>query len=842
MKRVSAPVAAILVLFCLPSSAAPPSPGEFLGYEAGERFAFHHQIVAYFDELAETSPLVEVERYGRSTKNRELIRAIITSESNREGLEAIRAKLGEIQRPAQTSRERAREIARSTPMVVLFAFGVHGDESSSPEAAMKLAHWLVTAEEARPLLSEIVVVIDPVQNPDGRDQYVQFYTQASGREPNERIESAEHHAPFRPGRANHYFVDMNRDWIWGTQLETQARIRQFREWSPQLFVDFHEMGSRETDYFFPPSADPVNSNVAEGTLRWLETFGRANAEAFSEKGWLFYVGETFDLFYPGYGDAWPTLRGAIGMTYEVAGGRSAGRLVERPNGTKLSLAERLEKHFVAGVTTLRTAAANREALILHNYDALSANLKGGPVYLFDGHAPATSFAVEILARQGIEISQLDAETRLRVRSVHDAREETRAFPAGTIVVSTTQPMGRLARTLLERSPSLDESFVRQQRERVEAEESDQFYDITAWSLPVALSLPTWELEGGKMPATAPWTPRPVVPVASSRLGWAVSALDPNVYRLAGGLLSSGVRFSVASAPVTVGDITLPRGSLVIHRANNDASLQAIFPGIAEDAGVVTVPIDTFWTKGIALGSSQVQFVRDPQIGVLSGGSVDRYSFGAIWFQLDERDRVPHTVLPLERLGSIDLSRYRVLVLPDGDYSEVSSRAIERLKSWVTDGGTLVAIKGASELARSEDAGLSALREWKRDGEDGESDEGPGVPRVSGAAFRTEISDRSFLTFGVTSPPAVLIDGDLALRPLDSKSSNVVRIVSSDPLAAGFAWPDSIERLKGAPYLVLEDAGKGKVITFTDDPNFRLFWRGTYPLLMNAILYGPSFDD
>jgi hypothetical protein len=835
-------LSAMLLSLACPAAAQPPSPADFLGYELGERFTFHNRIVEYFDTLAETSPLVEVERYGETTENRQLVRAVVTSEENRAQLAEIRSKLGELQDPGETSRERASEIARASPLIVLFAFGVHGDESSSPEAAMKLAHWLVTADDARSLLDRLVIVIDPVQNPDGRDQYVQFYTQAAGKTPNPRIESAEHDAPWRPGRANHYFVDMNRDWIWGTQVETQARIRQFREWGPQLFVDFHEMGSRETDYFFPPSADPVNKNVAEGTTRWLETFGRANAEAFSERGWLFYVGETFDLFYPGYGDAWPTLRGAIGMTFEVAGGRSAGKLVDRPNGTTLSLRERIDKHFVAGTTTLKTAAENREGLILHNYDALSANLRNGTTYLLDGRSPAAPLAVEILERQGIEFSQLSSDASLKVRSVLDGREETRSFEAGTIVVPTAQPMGRLARTLLERSPALEEEFVRQQKERVEAEESDQFYDITAWSLPVALNIGTWELTGGKSPSTTAWTKQEAVAVPTSRLGWAVSAYDANVYRMAGRLLAHGIRFSVASAPVTVGDVTLPRGSLLVHRANNDRTLAEIFPRLATEAGVTTVPVDTFWTRGIALGSSQVQFVKDPAIAILSGGDIDRYSFGAVWFQLDVRDEVPHTVLPVGRLGSADLGAYRVIVLPDGDYSDVSSRGVERLVSWVRDGGTVVAIKRASDLLRGEDVGLSGLEDWKPEGADAEPNEQAWIPRVPGAAFRTEMNERSFLTFGLTSSPAVLIDGDLSLRPLERKLSNVVRIVSNEPLAAGFAWPSSIERLLGAPYLVHEKAGEGNVITFTDDPNFRLFWRGTYPMLMNAILYGPSFDE
>lgn len=842
MNRLHVVAALAVVFVCSAVAAQPSSPAAFLKYELGARFTSSEGIVSYFDHLATSSSVVRVDRYGETTEHRDLIRAVITSESNLAKLDAIRRNIAEIGAPATTSRGRAEEIARHTPMIVLYAFGVHGDESSSPEAAMKLAYWLTTADEARTLLDRLVIVIDPVQNPDGRDQYVQFFRQASGRQPQSAMDSAEHVVPWRSGRANHYFIDMNRDWVWGTQIETRARIRQFREWNPQLFVDFHEMGSRETDYFFPPAADPINKNVAEGTMRWLETFGRANADEFSARGWPFYVGETYDLFYPGYGDAWPVLRGAIGMTYEVAGGRTAGLVVERPNGTLMTLADRIDRHFVSAVTTLQTAAANREALILHNYDALAASLHKGTTYLIDARSPSTPFALDIFVRQGIEFSVLAKDATLKVRSVIDERDETRAFPAGTIVVSTAQPMGRLARTLLERSPALDDSFVRQQRERIEAEESDQFYDITAWSLPVAANLATWELSGEKIPSTAPWSKPSIEAAPSSRLGWIVSGNDPEVYHLAGLLLSRGIRFSVASAPVTVRETTFPRGSIVVHRANNDDSLKEDFPLLVAEAGAVATPFDSFWTRGIALGSARVHFVKDPKIAIVSGSGVDRYSFGSIWFQLDQRDQVPHTVVPMERLASVDLGRFGVIVLPDGDYSDLSSRVLASLKDWVASGGTIVAIKGASELLREEDAGLSALEEWKDD-EDGQEARRPTfVPEVPGAAFRTEMSERSFLTFGVATSPPVLIDGDLAFRPLDRDVANVVRITSRGSLAAGFAWTESIRRLEGAPYLVIEKNGKGKVITFTDDPNFRLFWRGTYPLLMNAILYGPSFDD
>ncbi len=844
MRLLRALFALVALFSSLPLTAAPPTPDAYLGYELGSRFSRHYQMVGYLEELARNSSLIKVERYGESIEGRALVRAVITSETNRKNLAAIRQKIGSIQDPRKLTRAEAQAIAKDTPAVALMAFGVHGDESSSMEAAMKLAWWLVTSDDAKPLLDQLVVVIDPLQNPDGHDNYVQFFSQATGKAPNSSIESFEHAPPWRPGRANHYHIDMNRDWVWGTQPESQARIRQYREWSPQLFVDFHEMGSRSADYFFPPVTDPVNANIGSDPRSWLDRFGHANAEAFSQRNWLFFVGETFDLFYPGYGDAWPSLRGAIGMTYEVAGGRTAGSLVRRDNGTLLSLHDRLERHFVAAVTTLKTAAANREALILHNYDTLAAGLQASPdAFLLQRNSPGTGFIVDMLLRQGIEVEQLSADTSIKARRIDNGNDESKTFPAGTIVVATTQPLGGLVRTLLERTAAIDKSFIEEQRKRVDADESDQFYDITAWSLPIASNVPAWEIAGGRKPATESYKPDTIPSIPPARLGWAISGNDPNVYHAVGLMLRRDIKFAVASTEITIGSASLPRGSVIVHKGISGNEFEAPFRAVVAETGVSAVPVDSFWTQGIALGSSRVQYVKDPKIALLAGSGVDAHSFGAIWFQLDMRDDIPHSVLPVESLGRVELSNYRVIVMPNGNY-DLPAKTIERLKSWVKEGGTIVAIKDASEFLRDKDNELSKLENWKTEGDD-KKDKAPerrNEYRVPGAAFRTAMNERSYLTFGIDTPPAVLIDGDFALKPLARKSGNVVQIAERDPLLSGFAWPESVDRLRNAPYLVVESSGSGKLVTFADEPNFRLFWRGTYPLLMNAILYSPSFGE
>ncbi|MFA6958869.1 MAG: M14 family zinc carboxypeptidase [Thermoanaerobaculia bacterium] len=824
------------------SAADIPSPDTFFGYPLGTKFTRHHRVVDYFNALEAASPIVDVESYGTTPEGRPLVRAVFASAKNRAKLDEIRKDVAALQDPRRTSRAEAERIASASPAIALLAFGVHGDETSSTECAMKVAHWLLTSPDAAAVLDSVVVVIDPVENPDGRDHYVDWFSRASGRVANGDPDAIEHKAPWQSGRTNHYHIDMNRDWVWGSQSETRDRVALYRQWNPQVVVDFHEMGSRRTDYFFPPVADPVNMNISSAARTWLETFGRANAASFSERGWIFFVGEHFDFFYPGYGDVWPTFHAAIGMTYEAPGGRSAGTRADRGDGVVLTLGDRIDRHFVAATTTLRTTAAHRGELLIYGYETMAAALAAPPAYfMLDATASAAPFVAGVLARQGIEVERLTAETTAKGKRVDRTGEETKKFPAGTIVVSTAQPLGALARTLLERASAIDKSFLEEQKKLVDNDESDQFYDITAWALPLAAGVPAWEV-AGKKPQTEPWREKAGVAPPPSKLGWAVSGLDPHVYHVAGMMLRRGIRFAVSAAELKVGATSLPRGSLFVHRGLNvGKEFEEQFRAIVADSGAVAVPIDSFWTEGLAVGSTKVIEIRDPKIAIASGGGVDRSSLGPVWFQLDADDDVPYTLVDAASLGTLDYSKYRVLVLPDGKY-EFDEKATARLKAWLGEGGTIVAIKGASEALRAKDVELSKVEAWKGADEKKDDEEREPKIRVPGAAFRTEMNARSYLTFGVAESPAVLIDGALALAPLKRKSANVVRIVAKDALLSGVAWPESIERLQGAPYLTIESEGRGKIVTFADEPNFRLFWRSTYPLLMNALLYSPSFGE
>lgn len=845
MNRRSVALLVILALFPLTVLAqnSIPSPEEFLGYGMGERFTPHHRILAYFEELDRRSSLVTMQQIGESYEHRPLVLATITSEKNHAALETIRRNAAALARGEGD----VDAIVKNMPAIVWLAFGVHGNESSSAEAGMFVASSLLRDPASTKLLDDLIVIIDPLENPDGRERYIQWFQRTTGVKPNPNAEAFEHAEPWPGGRYNHYMIDMNRDWTWLSQKETQARIEAYKQWYPQVVVDFHEM-SAQSSYFFPPDAKPINANLPKDVEHWLEVFGRANATEFSQRGWVFFVGENFDLFYPGYGDSWPALHGAIGMTYEMAGGGRAGSAILREDGTLLRLSDRAERHYTTGMATVRTAAQNREALLRYTYQAARTQIDGGKnTFLLAPGSPNFPGLVALLQKQGVRVDMLSAPATIKAARIDRDLTESRTFPAGTAVISTRQAFGGLANTLLEKTAAFSKGFVEEQRAKAEADEPDDFYDLTTWSLPLAMNVEGWSTTLPVAGTTA-FREESSQSFRAASYGYLVDGMQPNIYRLIGMLLERKVKFSVVDSEInTGGDQTWSRGSLVILKGNNAKELDATLATLAREASIAVVPLESGWMGAISFGSQKVRFVKDPKIGLVGGAGSDATSYGMLWHTLDVDTPIPHTTLSVESLRNVNLDNYEVLIFPDGSYTDrLGKRAIDKIKQWVTDGGTLVAVKGAHAFLREKDVELSKLKPWEPakkkddDAKDGETAERYNDYRIPGSAFRTTMNDRSFLTFGVPRAPAVLVEGSGAYLPLPHKVDNILTIDAKDPLISGVAWPESIDRIKGSVYVASEKFGRGQVITFADDPHFRLFWRGTLPMFLNAVVYGPSF--
>lgn len=858
-----------------------PRPEATFGAPLGARFNHWERMLDYLAALDAASDRAVLLDYGRTAEGRRLVLLAISTPGNL-------AKLDEIQRDHQrladpgslSAAERERLIGR-TPSVVWLAYGVHGNESSSAEAAMGAAYVLAAGEgDFARQLERTVVLIDPLMNPDGRERYLSNYEQRRGAEPNPRREAAEHSEPWPSGRVNHYLIDLNRDWAWASQPETRARLAAYRSWEPQVFVDFHEMSSDST-YFFPPAAEPILSRIPRRTLSWLETFGRANAATFDRLGWVYFKEENYDLLYPGYGDSYPSLRGAVGMTYEMAGGGRAGELLARQDGSRIALADRVAHHLATSLATFATAAGSSRKL-LEDFVAnrVEAAIGPGRLYAWSPEQPEARALADLLALHGIRVQQLKRATELKVRAPEGGEETPRRFPEGTFVVSSGQPLGPLVEALLERRTQLSDRFLERQKERQTKNLDSEFYDITAWSLPVAFNLEVW-LAGAPGPASLePLKPAPRGISGEGTLGLLIEPRGLATYQLAVRLKAQGVALRVALRDFNAGEHGYPAGTLFVPRYGNPADFEAGVGAALQDLGLAATRLgSSFDLEGLSLGSRDMPSLRPVRLGLVGGDGVDTTSFGALWSLFDQTLEAPVDRLDLDRLGDLDLSAYDALILPDGDYDDrITEKRKEHLDAWVKGGGVLIGVAGA--ISWLEDADFTSVEPWKaaddpespddpanaataasvaggessaastspRGGASetasGETAKTPSTPAdrsisTPGAAFATRLTSGHPLAIGLPKAPPVLIDGDLVLQTTGDPQQDVLTVATESPLVSGFAFPEAEQRLAGSLLASVEKHGRGAVILFAQEPAYRLFWRGTMPLLLNAALYGPS---
>jgi len=841
-----------------------PTPAGFLGYDLGEHFTPHERLTAYFQSVARVSDRVRIRTYGRTVEGRELLLAFVGSKRNVARLDELASGWCALADPERTAEARARDLALELPVLVWLSFNVHGNEPSPSEAAIKLLHWLATAENdtAQWIRENVVVAIDPCLNPDGRERYVEWFRSVVGSHPNPDPNSAEHFEPWPGGRVNHYYFDLNRDWVWQTQPESRQRLSVFLAYHPQVHVDFHEMGYNET-YFFFPATKPANVFLPQSTLDWALLFGRGNAAFFDARGWEYYTRENFDLFYPGYGDTYPSLQGAIGMTYEQAGHSRAGLVVRRRDGTLLTLRERIDHHFVAAVATLWTAARQRQKLLLDAYHFWSSALKqsfpaSAYVLTPDSEPGRVAQLVDLLLRQGVRVGRATRPFRIREGLDYLGRRvRKRKVPAGAVVVPVHQPEARLVATLMEPEVAMPDTF---------------FYDITAWCLPLAFGvrgIRASKCDGLdlKWLSEPPWPEGEVTAHGQRTFAYLVPWAQDGAPRLLYELLARGARVRVARKPFVNSGVRCDRGTLVVPASQpksfrSDTSLAELMSAWARRLHLRVHAVPTGLSeKGPDLGSDAMPILRRPKIAVLTGSPASATCYGSIWFLLDREVGIPFTALPADRFRSVDLSRYNVLVFPD-DYAggrrwkaRLDSTGLARLRDWIQSGGVFVGIKGGAALATQEvgklcQAHLFREKKTSKNKKKEQASKEPPKPllqtveqreherrleRVPGSILRALVDTTHVLAFGYGDELMTLKTSGL-LFARTSRGDNVV-VYPEKARVGGYLSRKALKKTAGTPYLLLERRGRGRVVLFVDDPNFRLFWRGLTRLFLNALFFG-----
>ena len=566
---------ATLALLLTAAPAAPIGPGtrfdpriptleQVVGHATGQAITSPDGITAYVAALAAAAPdRARVFEYARSEEGRPLSIIVIGSPERIARLDDVKKGLRALADPRSLSAAEADRLLRELPAVVWLLHAVHGNEVSSSDAALALAYHLLAAQDdpaADVARREALVVIDPLENPDGRARFLATNGAAAGPSPDPEPLAAEHDEPWPGGRANHYLFDMNRDWFAQTQPETRGRLRVFLDWYPHVAVDLHEMGGDSTYYFAPP-ARPFNPHFSAAQREWLETFGRAIAARFDEAGQAYFVRDVFDSFYPGYGESWPMTQGAIGMTFEQASAR--GLAWRHDDGSTLTYLDGVRNHFRAGLATVEAASRGRARLLRDFLEfRRSAVREGetGPVRAYvlpPGDDPArTRRLVELLAGQGVEVRVASAEVRAG----------DRAFPSGSYVVPLAQPAGRLVRNLLDPRVAMDDAFVKEQDRRRKKRLPDQIYDVTAWSLPLLFDV---ECDGvaavpsGDTRPFAPGAAAAAAPLAPARVAWLLPWGSGTAAAVAEAL-AAGLKVRVAEEGFRLGGRAWPAGTAIVR--------------------------------------------------------------------------------------------------------------------------------------------------------------------------------------------------------------------------------------------------------------------------------------
>ncbi len=827
----------LCVILCVgPSVAAAQlrSPKDFLGYALGEAFTPHYRVVDYFEHVAAASPQVSLVRYGATYEGRPLLYVVVSSSENMNQLEDIRTS--NLQRIGLMEGEPT----RAAPAIVWLSYNVHGNESVSTEAAMATIYALADPDNGRTQgwLEDAVVIIDPCINPDGRDRYVNFYRRTRGRFPNYLPEAREHSEPWPGGRTNHYYFDLNRDWAWGTQAETQQRLPQYQEWMPHIHVDFHEQGVNEP-YYFAPAAEPYHEAITPWQRELQEHIGRNHAKYFDAQGWLYFTRQVFDLFYPGYGDTWPIFNGAIGMTYEQGGSGRAGLGILTAEGDTLTLRDRIDHHFTTSLSTVETAAKHR-ARIVEEFAAFFGNVPAGPyaTYVVKGtNADKAQALARHLTMQGITFGSVSSPWQGQGFSYSSGETGRVTIVPGDMVISTQQPKHVLTRVLFEPTSVLDDSLS---------------YDITAWALPYVYGANAYALPKAVLPDAA-WSPTEDAAVgpAGRPAAYLVEWRSFADAQLLAALLDNGVNVRFSEKPFAIGDRQFGRGTLIVTRGTNGHLGDAFDKAVLAVGEMMQQPLhpvqSTLVTQGVDFGSADVPYLKKPRIAIGGGQGTSSYGLGELWHFFDQQLGYPVTIVDTGDFGGMHLYDFDVVILPSGSYARTLSDAVlGRLKSWINDGGRLIAVEGAARFLAGKDGFSLKNKEEEKEGDDSEEEEEKVPERrlygerdrdeisesVTGAVFRVDMDTTHPLAFGYEGPYFTLKQSSDAFQLLEDDWS--VGILDEDAHVSGFVGSGASKPLANSLLFGVQPMGRGEVVYLLDDPIFRGFWHNGRLLLANAV--------
>ncbi|KKO44103.1 peptidase M14 [Arsukibacterium ikkense] len=876
-------LAAALGLYSAASQAVPVFPDsdynqavasveQILGYPLASRISEPAAIKQYFEELAKAHPSrIKLVPYAQSWQGRPLFYVVIGSEQNIGQLADIQQQMQQLANPQSLNERQAGQLISKLPASVWIANTLHGNEISPAEASMALAYHLLADQspQTSTLLENTLVYIDPLQNPDGHHRFVSRYYATVGLAHSADRLSAEHNEPWPNGRTNHYLFDMNRDWISLTQPETRGRVQALQQVYPLVFVDSHEMGG-DMGYYFSPEAEPYNPHIQASQRQSLQWLGENNARWFDKFGYDYFTREIFDAFYPGYGASWPLYQGSVAMTYEMASAR--GHQYRKADGDILTFADGVQRNFVAFMATIETASQRAPELLRNFYQYRKQAIAQGN----SGSVRSFIFPAERDSAGHTKLGAILTEHGISVGKATEAFKACgQSYQAGSYVINTAQPTYHLIRTLLDDTVPMDKAFIAKQEQRRANNLPDQIYDVTAWSLPLMYNLPVISCNRAVNVATTAVTSQRVLAGSVTNpepgFGYIVPWGDMAAARFMSSALQQGLKLKSSDLAFThQNGQRYPAGSLVISKADNGPQLSALIAQLAADSGAVVTGVDSSWvTDGPNFGSFNVKTLHKPNVAMLWDEPSNPLSAGSARFVLERNLNYPVTAMRPAQLRSANLSHYQVLIVPAsarGSYQPALGDAgLANLRSFVERGGVLIALGNATDLLLAgETPLLSSKREYKvREGEAKKTEKESKVAGsviktpeeyqqwlvpekadpdwVPGFIARAEVDQQHWLTAGVPETVNSIYVGNQVYQPLTiADGRNVVSFAPADQLlAGGFVWDENRQQIAHKPLVMVQAVGRGQVVSFSQEPNFRAYVDGMHLLYINAVFRGAA---
>jgi hypothetical protein len=824
-----------------------PSPEEFLGYPIGAFVTRQDRIVAYMQELARLSDRATYRSIGTTYEHRAMPVLTVTSPANHSRLEAIRQEHLASLAPDGPA-------ANDLPAIAHFGYNVHGNEASGGEAALLTAYWLVagTDEEVERFLDDGIFHIEPTLNPDGRDRFA-HWTSVNRAQPfvSDPVDR-EHNEAWPGGRTNHYWFDLNRDWLPLVNPESRARIDFHHSWHPHVVTDHHEMGT-SSSFFFEPTKPVGTWNPLLPERLYTEitlTFAEYWADALDEIGSMYFSGETFDNSYPGYGSTYPNFLGGLAVLFEQASSR--GHVQESSHHGLLTFPFTIRNQLRAAMATARATVENRETLQGYQRDFYASAISEGAAYDLNGwvfgdphDATLNREFIDLLLRHRIEVYELSSTQQGYGVSFE---------PGNAWVVPASQPMYRLARSIFERVETFADSV---------------FYDASTWTVSLAYGMPDLGLRTGQLPVGDRVTEVPALkgagPVARSSIAYLMDWSDSGAPRALQAMQAAGIMAEAAFKPfvarTTAGDVSFPRGSISIPVSTQDIGMDSLLAAVRHAAQGANVPIYSAVTgksaEGIDLGSGSFRPVRAPRVLFPMGEGVTPYEAGQLWHLLDQRVAMPITKVDVTDLGRVDWGEYDVLVLVSGNLEAFSGDGLESLKAWVRGGGTLIAQRGAATWATRAGLtpnigvpGIGKPLDEEDDAEEGapgrrnyaDASDFEGPQAIGGSIWEADLDVTHPLGFGYRRRfLPIWRDHNTFFSPSNNAYSTVARLVDDDPYLSGYISDKNRERLRGSPSVLADRFGGGVVVLFVDNTNFRGYWRGTNRLFLNALFFGDQIQ-